>query len=251
MLPGLLREPQVEGIDQQRFLRGQDPRTFPLVAHIANSLHEVHLGKDGPESHSIDCGRHWIRIGVLFCFLVAEQDICGRAPWATVKKLVQELVVVSSVSLPVRSKEPAEAEVRGLDAVSPATGQIRSPSRRVVEVQPSEAPPLLPQEVVDVLTVPTAVTKVHDMPGLRYAAALLAQEFHEPLKPLVQLVTVDEARRKLPQEGDSGGCQVLVLFLPQRRPPLQNILQFREVGGHAAHLHHHSEGVSLVCCTGS
>ena len=75
-------------------------RRFRRPAHIANSLHEVHLGKDGPdnllrsielkiaparlrqshgsesrapESHSIDCGRHWIRIGVLLLTTESSQ----------------------------------------------------------------------------------------------------------------------------------------------------------------------------------
>ena len=55
--------------------------------------------------------------------------------------------------------------------------------------QPSTPEQRRPQEVVDVLTVPTAVTKVHDMPGLaievvgglRLEAALRSRAFAMPL----------------------------------------------------------------------
>mmetsp|Transcript_72042 Transcript_72042/g.154248 ORF Transcript_72042/g.154248 Transcript_72042/m.154248 type:complete len:303 (-) Transcript_72042:113-1021(-) len=115
-------------------------------------------------------------------------------------------------------------------------------------MQPGETPTLLPQEAVDIIIVPRAVSEVHNVTRLLGSRLLGLKEGGQPLEPLEVDAAVDEAGRELPQESHRGRLQLGILLFVELRPPIVNLLQLHDVCADATHLHHHLEAVPSSLC---
>mmetsp|Transcript_64181 Transcript_64181/g.188341 ORF Transcript_64181/g.188341 Transcript_64181/m.188341 type:complete len:443 (-) Transcript_64181:902-2230(-) len=240
----LLREAQVEGVDEQLLLQRQDAGALALVADVADAPHEVHLREDRPELAGVLVRRDAHRVRVLQELPVPEEDVGRGAHGAGVEELVQEALLVEAVSRAVWPEEAAEDKVRRPHPVRPAVGEVRGPLLLVVQVEPREAPALLPQEVVHVVPVPGAVAEVHDVPRVGASRLLAAKVRRQLVELLPVLVAVGKAWRELPEEGHRRGLQLGVLLLVQLRPPLAEVLEPLEVRRDAADLDHHHKTVA-------
>mmetsp|Transcript_43776 Transcript_43776/g.95285 ORF Transcript_43776/g.95285 Transcript_43776/m.95285 type:complete len:340 (+) Transcript_43776:202-1221(+) len=241
--PRLLRVSQVKGVEQQSLLRLEFPRAVPLVAHGSYPLHKVHLCEDRPEGDRIQVGRPRVRGLIVLVLSVAKVHVRGGSVWAAVKQFMQELLVVEPVRGAIRSKKPQVAEVCGNHSISPATGDVAGPPTLVVQVQPGQTPSSLAEELIGLDSVPGAVAKVDDVPGL---LALGSRTIHVRCQlleafPIFQVVL--ERWPELPQKGHGGELELRVLLSVEHRPPFLRTSKLHVVRRNMADLDHHPEAI--------
>mmetsp|Transcript_88102 Transcript_88102/g.247735 ORF Transcript_88102/g.247735 Transcript_88102/m.247735 type:complete len:213 (+) Transcript_88102:1651-2289(+) len=164
--PGAVRESQVKGIQEEPLLLRERTRALPNITHRPDTLDEVHLCEDCPKVVRVQYGGPRIRVFVVELLSVPKQHERRGTRRATVKELVQEGFVVTAMGPAARAEEPHEAKVGRLNAVGPAAWQIPGPTFLIVEVQPREAPTLVPKELVRRTVIPGAMPEVDNVPGL-------------------------------------------------------------------------------------